>query len=233
MIRFAQYGRYELSLYVTLSLALAALSAFGLSAWLSPWIGIPLAIIFFTAAGFVFWFFRDPEREIAGLPTDIVSPADGTVTDVKDSATCAEYIGGGAAMLGIFLSVFDVHINRAPLDGDVRYLRYKAGKFLDVRHPDCPRLNEQQAIGFEANAAGGARVLVRQIAGLIARRIVCDLKPGSRLKRGERFGMIKFGSRTEIWIGTVDARVEWLVKPGDHVKGGSTILGTIHPSQPR
>lgn len=229
-MRIAKYGRVEAAQYTLLGLGLAALSAFGLSEWVSPWLGWPLAVVFTLLALFVLSFFRDPDRAAPGDALDILSPADGTVTHVETGdATCSDFIEGKSHMLGIFLSVFNVHVNRAPLDGNVEYLRYKAGKFLDARHPDCTTLNEQQVIGITCDKADDTKVVVKQIAGLIARRIVCPLQPNDRVVRGERMGMIKFGSRTEIWIDASKCDVEWKVKIGDKVNGSSTILGRLIP----
>ena len=227
-IPFTKYGIRELVMYAGLAFGLAAFCGIALSFWVSPFLGLPLAGVFFLLGLFVMSFFRDPERKLSGDSLDIISPADGTVTHVvnNDPGT-GEYIEGQAHWIGIFLSVFNVHVNRSPLDGEVEYLRYKEGKFLDARHPDCGRLNEQQVIGMKASAAGGARLLVKQISGLIARHIVCPLEPGNRLMRGERFGMIKFGSRTELWIDAKTCDVEWLVKPGQKVKGGLTLIGRV------
>jgi phosphatidylserine decarboxylase len=168
-------------------------------------------------------FFRDPDRVIPGDEFTVVSPADGTVTDVGTREE-PEFLKGSTHCLGIFLSVFDVHVNRAPLAGTVEYLRHQDGKYLDARNPDCSTLNEAQNIGFAS--IWGPRFLVRQITGLIARRIVCPLKEGDKCARGERFGMIKFGSRTELYLAP-EFEIEWLVKVGDKVKGGGTAVAVI------
>ena len=225
-MRFARYGLYELFFFGGLALGLALVCALGVSFWLSPFIGLPLALIFLALGVFVASFFRDPERATPGGSLDILSPADGTVSFVG-SEDGTEYVNGTTHKLSIFLSVFNVHVNRVPLDAEVEYLRYKPGKFLDARHPECATLNEQQIIGMRAVAAGNVRIVVRQIAGLIARRIVCPLRPGDKLTRGVRFGMIKFGSRTELLVDAATCDVEWLVKPGDKVFGCATVVGRI------
>lgn len=227
-MRFTPYGIWELAKFVLLALGLAALCGFGVSVWVDPVLGYSLAGVFIILGVFVMRFFRDPQRVLPGGDLDIVSPADGTVTDVVTSdGQQPEFIEGQAHMLGIFLSVFDVHVNRAPLDGEVAFLRYKPGKFLDARHPDCGKLNEQQMIGMTLTHANGAKVVVVQVSGAIARRIVCPLTIGDRLARGQRFGMIKFGSRTELWIDAQACDVEWRIKKGDKVKGGATVLGVL------
>ena len=145
----------------------------------------------------------------------MVAPADGEVVEIKDMVE-PEFLNVPCTRVAIFLNVFNVHINRSPCEGVVKGTKYKPGKFLDVRHPDCSTLNESNTIHL-------GDVVVKQIAGLIARRIVCEAKPQDKLARGEKFGMIKFGSRTELYI--PKARVEEIrVKLKDKVKGGETIL---------
>lgn len=230
-MRFAKWSWPQLHVLVILG---ASLALFGF-VWCGPltgldWLGWILGAAGIVLVAFVMNFFRDPERPLSGDELDIISPADGKVTDAAvGSMTGTEFVTGRAHMVGIFLNVFDVHVNRTPLTGEVAFTRYKQGKFLDARHPDCGRLNEQQVIGIHATAINGAKIEVRQIAGMIARRIICPLKPGDRLERGQRFGMIKFGSRTELWLDADACDVDWLVKPGDKVIGGQTIIGRIKP----
>lgn len=195
-------------------------------AWLLPqgparWIGGAIA----AALGlFVLWFFRNPRRTPPPGPHRLVAPADGTVWDV-DEVHEADVIGGRARRIGIFLSVFDVHVNRSPCDGTVVFARYRPGRFLDVRHPQCAEANEANTLGIacDPEVAPGLRIVVRQLAGLIARRIVCTHGVGDRLARGELFGMIRFGSRTELYI-PLDRPHTVLVKRGDKVRGGETVL---------
>jgi phosphatidylserine decarboxylase len=168
----------------------------------------------------VIYFFRDPERAIPADPAALVSPADGTVTHVGEVAD-PSFPGGRAFRISIFLSVFNVHVNRIPRTGRVVGLGYLAGAFLDARHPECAARNEQLWIDLEE--PGGRLVRVKQISGAIARRIVCWLKLGEEVRAGERFGMIKFGSRTEVLIPPGE-KVEVLVQVGDKVRGGSTVL---------
>jgi len=228
-MKFAKWSWPQLHVLV---LAGATIAVLGF-VWVGGWTGIPVIGWVVCAAGvalvaFVMNFFRDPERRLSGGDLDIISPADGHVTDAAvGTMTGTDYVTGKAHMCGIFLNVFDVHVNRTPLTGEVTFLRYKQGKFLDARHPDCGRLNEQQVIGMTVPVLGGAKIEVRQIAGLIARRIICPLHEGDRLERGERFGMIKFGSRTELWLDAEACDVEWLVKPGQKVIGGETIIGRV------
>jgi phosphatidylserine decarboxylase len=170
---------------------------------------------------FVVSFFRDPERTIPTDPDVLVSPADGTVTHVGETAD-PDFPGGRAFTISIFLSVFNVHVNRLPRTGRVAVLRYYPGEFLDARAADCAVRNEQFWIDL-TDARTGGLVRIKQIAGAIARRIVCWLKPGEDVRAGDRLGMIKFGSRTEVSV-PADLVQEALVHVGDTVHGGCTIL---------
>jgi phosphatidylserine decarboxylase len=170
---------------------------------------------------FVLSFFRDPERTIPADPDVLLSPADGTVTHVGETAD-ADFPGGRAFTISIFLSVFNVHVNRLPRSGRVAALRYYPGEFLDARAADCSVRNEQFWIDL-TDARTESLIRVKQIAGAIARRIVCWLKLDEDVRAGERLGMIKFGSRTEISL-PVELVQEALVRVGDTVHGGSTIL---------
>lgn len=169
-------------------------------------------------------FFRDPERSVPSGDDIMVSPADGHVTEIT-RLDRHDDIGGPALRIGIFLSVFDVHINRSPCSGVVRALRYLPGKFLDARHPDCGQCNESQTIVMDTI---NGPVVIRQVAGLIARRIVCDAKFGETLQIGQRIGLIKFGSRTELIV-PID-QFESAVKIGDKVVGASTIIARRVPN---
>ena len=163
-------------------------------------------------------FFRDPERRIPADPRAIVSPADGKVVDVG-TAREEKFLGGEAKRVGIFLNVFDVHVNRAPIRGEVKFSEHVPGKFLNALRAESAAHNEHQILGLQD---GGFRVTVRLIAGAIARRICMWKRPGDRVGHGERIGMIRYGSRAEVYL---PADCEIVVKPGDRVKGGSSILG--------
>ena len=171
---------------------------------------------------FFLWFFRDPSRSITSEPGAVVSPADGKVT----AAERIETPEGTRLRLSIFLNVFDVHVNRAPVEGTVAQVNHRAGQFLNAMRADASVLNEQTTLVLE-NATGA--VHVTQIAGLLARRIVCNVKPGERLQRGQRYGLIKFGSRADVLL---PSSTTLLVKVGDRVKGGSTVLATLQPVAP-
>ncbi|MEM8885755.1 MAG: phosphatidylserine decarboxylase [Planctomycetota bacterium] len=183
------------------------------------WVWPPLVAIPGVLFVFLLSFFRDPPRAVPGGPEVAVAPADGKVVDIGEIDE-PHFIGGRALRIGIYLSIFNVHVNRAPLDGEVKLRHYKPGKYLDVRDPACEKENEANLIGFE-----GARgpFAVRQVAGLVARAIVCPVEPGDKVARGDRMGMIRFGSRTELLL-PVDSDVTVECKIGDVVKGASSIL---------
>jgi phosphatidylserine decarboxylase len=184
--------------------------------WVALGLAVPLEL-------FVVAFFRNPRRSYAGPDTDLLAPSDGVVADIGEVAE-AEYIGGPAVRIGIFMSVFDVHVNRAPAAGVIRYAAYRPGRFLDARHPDADHANESNTLGMELTAGvPGTRVLVKQISGLIARRIVCTHGVDDALERGGVFGMIRFGSRTELWIPR-DVAHAVRVQVGDKVRCGETVL---------
>jgi phosphatidylserine decarboxylase len=192
-------------------------SAF-LVGWLAKptWAAIPLVL-----AAFFLWFFRDPERVVPNDPGAVVSPADGRVTDVS----MIEVDGKQFKRISIFLNVFDVHVNRSPIAGVIRGAHYQTGKFLNAMNPACADCNEQNSVTVDGE---GQTIVFKQIAGLLARRIVFTKKIGDTVRRGERVGLIKFGSRTDLFMET---SAEAQVKVGDRVKGGSSILAflTIKP----
>jgi phosphatidylserine decarboxylase len=179
------------------------------------WLAGPLwTLVPLLFALFFLWFFRDPERSIPDQPGLIVSPADGKVTDVSST----QFDGRPYIRISIFLSVLDVHVNRSPIAGVIKDVVYKPGKFVNAMAPASAEDNEQSIITVEGQ---GMTLVFKQIAGLLARRIVFNHKPGDTLTRGQRVGLIKFGSRTDV-IFPASAAVS--VKVGDHVKGGATVL---------
>src|SRR5258708_36180014 len=196
--------------------ALALIAAGVLVGWFAQpvWALAPLLL-----AGFFLWFFRDPDRVIPDAAGAVVSPADGQVTDVSFLS-----VGGEKqARISIFLSVFDVHVNRSPIAGIVGEVRYQRGKFLDARSPSSAEQNEQNIVRVEGD---GQQVVFKQIAGLLARRIVFHPKVGDRLERGQRVGLIKFGSRVDVQF---DAAASLQVKVGDRVRGGASVLAYLQP----
>jgi phosphatidylserine decarboxylase len=174
-------------------------------------------------------FFRVPERQIVADPAALVSPADGTVRDIEtvEDHGIELFAGQKLTRIGIFLSVLDVHVNRAPCDVEVQYRKYKEGRFLDARDKRCAKENESLVIAG-MGSAGDRRfpVAVRQVSGAIARRIVCVPQPGDILKKGEIYGMIKFGSRTELYF-PAESGITVCVQVGDKVRSGSTLMGRV------
>jgi phosphatidylserine decarboxylase len=165
-------------------------------------------------------FFRDPERATPTDPLDVIAAADGTVADIVEIDE-SEVLNRRMKRVGIFLSVFDVHTNRAPIDGKVTYVQHHPGLFLDARHVEATSKNEAMTWAFQGT---DVTLVVRQITGAIARRIVPWSKVGDQLRRGERFGMIRFGSRTEVYV-PLDSTIT--VKLGDKVKGGLTVIARL------
>ncbi len=183
------------------------------------WAVLPLGF-----AVFFLWFFRDPRRVIPAGQGLVVSPADGKVTSVETVMTPS----GERTRISIFLSVFNVHVNRAPVAGTVREVRYQKGAFVNAMDAASADRNEQNICVMEAD--DGSEVVFKQIAGLLARRIVFRPKSGDRLARGERVGLIKFGSRTDLLL---PARSEVRIAVGAVVKGGSTVLAFLAPAAPQ
>jgi phosphatidylserine decarboxylase len=200
-------GYYYAALLLSAAVLVGALTV---PAW-----GIPCVLL----AAFFLWFFRDPERAIPDAEGAIVSPADGKITDVatveNDGKTCTR--------ISIFLNVFDVHVNRSPIAGTIRDVRYQSGKFLNAMNEACADLNEQNVVKLEGE---GQIVVFKQIAGLLARRIVFSKKVGDQVGRGERVGLIKFGSRTDVLF---DPAARLNVAKGDRVKGGASVLAYLQP----
>jgi len=200
------------SRWIVAIFALLTVAGWFLSVWLSL---LFLLLIFCTVA-----FFRDPDRPAPADPKLIVAAADGTVSEILEVDE-NEILKARTRRVGIFLSIFDVHTNRAPIDGRIIYLQHREGLCVDARRPDCSEKNESMTWAFQNPRV---TIVVRQLTGAIARRIVAWAKIGDELKKGERFGMIRFGSRTEVYL---PLNAEPLVKAGDHVLGGSTIIARL------
>jgi phosphatidylserine decarboxylase len=196
------------------ALAMAALAA--LLVWLlGPWWALPPALL----GAFCLWFFRDPERRIPAEPGAVVSPADGKVTDVSTVTGPA----GPRARISIFLNVFDVHVNRSPVAGVIRHVEYRKGRFRNAMGAESSEENEQNVVTVEGE---GETFVFKQIAGLIARRIVFTKKVGDAVARGERVGLIKFGSRVDLLL---PASYAVAVQVGDRVRGGASVLARLQP----
>ena len=195
-------------------------AVFGLLAvaswFVSPWLALIWALLVF----YTFYFFRDPERAIPEDESSVVAAADGVVVEIVEMEEL-EVVNAMMRRVAIFLSVFDVHTNRAPVSGTVIHSERRVGRMLDARHPDASRLNESRTWAIK-NAAG--TLVVRQITGAIARRIVAWAQVGQHVSRGERFGMIRFGSRTEVYL---PLSADVLVRVGDRVQGGSSVIARL------
>jgi phosphatidylserine decarboxylase len=239
----ASYGRKT-----WLPLGLALLAASALSAFYLPWI----SPIFVLGLLFTLWFFRDPERRSDAPHEALLAPADGKVVEIG-AAEEPQFVGGPAHKIAIFMSVFDVHVNRSPCDATVDWTRHEDGKFLNAMGPQASVENERVLVALrracpegarkagpeesrmarrstdvqgrpEGTRMGGKPLLLKLIAGLVARRIVCPLKPGDSLRRGQRLGMIQFGSRVEIFLPRSE-KFEPAVRLGQKVRAGRTVLG--------
>ncbi len=220
---FARWGLAELQLMGWPLLALTLLIALT-RFWYVAF--VPGALL-----GLIVYFFRDPKRRVPTNPGLVVAPADGKIVEIT-RLDRDEFIGGPAVRIGIFLSIFNVHLNRAPADSRVVALRYSPGAFLNALNPESAIRNENTWIGLEEESPPHRRMVVRQISGAIARRIVCDLRPGESLRRGQKIGMIKFGSRTELLISNDDA-LTIAVSIGQKIKAGTTVMAKYHGDKKR
>src|SRR6266404_4100515 len=195
----------------------AILAAFAIvGSLLTVWLLLFFLLLLFCTLA----FFRDPNRTVPSDPNLVVAAADGRITDIVELDE-NEILKAKTRRVGIFLSIFDVHTNRAPIDGRITYQQHREGLCVDARRPDCSEKNEATTWAFQNPRV---TIVVRQLTGAIARRIVAWAKSGDDLKKGERFGMIRFGSRTEVYL---PLNAELLVKAGDHVLGGSTIIARL------
>ena len=219
---FARWGLAELQIMGWPLLALIVMLWWLNVSWLL--LAPPL-----VAFGLVVYFFRDPWRAIPQDEDVIVSPADGTIAEVTE-LDHYDFLDGPAVRIGIFLSIFNVHVNRAPRSARVVDMHYKPGEFLNAMNPESALRNEYMWIGLEETDQPRRRLAVRAISGLIARRIVCTLRPGRQVRRGEKFGMIKLGSRTELILPRDEVAVE--VAVGQKVKAGSTVLARYESNLP-
>ena len=219
-IALTKYGLPQVVVYPAIVLVVMGLV---LWAWLT--------VLNVCVAGFVelsllvvlvwaFSFFRDPKRAVPQDKDILLAPADGKVTDIE-TVDEKQFIDGRALRIGIFMSIFDVHINRAPCSVRVEKITYKKGKFKNAMNPESGRVNESNDVYLLRAEPPGDKLIVRQISGAIARRIVCEAKVGAKLTCGQRFGMVKFGSRTELYI-PLSEGVVCLVETGDKVKAGIT-----------
>ena len=210
-IPLTKYALRELILGSALCLGTGALCI-----WLYPLAAVAPALAWLLLIA----FFRDPNRPATGSDGEFLSPADGEVVDIEQVDSPA-FLDGPAIRIGIFMSLFNVHVNRAPMAGTVRYVEHFPGRFHNARKDVSSTKNEHTLIGFET--ANGCKILVNQIAGVIARRVVCAVKAGDSLERGQRLGMVKFGSRVELFVPTSDSPVV-KTRVGDKVRGARDVL---------
>jgi phosphatidylserine decarboxylase len=187
-----------------------------LAYWVWPWLVILPGVVFL----FIAFFFRNPERDISTDELSLVSPADGVVMDVERVFE-DQFLNGESIRVRIFLSIFNVHVNRSPMVGKVVFRAYRQGKMIPAFKSHASELNEKNYVGIQNNHL---QILVTQVTGFIARRIVCWVNMGDTIAKGERFGLIKFGSCTEIFVPT---NVEIMVSPGDKVCGGISVIGRV------
>jgi phosphatidylserine decarboxylase len=221
---FATYGRADLAVATILCVPAAAICVhFAPSAgW---WLYVPAALAFAVWLLLVN-FFRDPERATPQGELLVVAPADGVVKDIGEVDE-PKFLGERASRIGIFLSPLDVHVNRMPMACTVAQVIYVKGRMLKAYDPLAITQNEAASACIEV-LGGRTKMIVRQITGALARRIVCPVQPGERYAAGQRYGMIKLGSRTEVWV-PKSMPVRWNVKVGDRVRAGETVLGVLEP----
>lgn len=217
-IPLAKYGLRELIIF-----GVPCVIGAGLSIMLFPWVTpIPIGML-----AFLINFFRDPNREVPEGTGLIIAPADGTVSHIVPVFE-DNYLQCDTTKISIFMSVFNVHVNRMPVHGRIEFIKHTRGKFLDARDDECFRHNENNVMGLSIMGSH-RKIAVKQIAGKIAKRIVCAGNIGDVLRQGQRFGMIKFGSRVEVFIPN-SVKFEIMVKVGEKTTAGKTVLGKIHES---
>jgi len=221
-IPLTKYGLPEVVVYPAAVLALMVAVGLLGPAWMPLWGVVAVEAALSLVLAWALMFFRDPHRVPPRDESLLLAPADGTITDVG-MVEDAEFIGGPALRVGIFLSIFNTHINRAPCGATIEKITHRPGKYLNAMNSRAGQVNESNNIEMVRTSHPKDRLLVRQISGAIARRIVCAAREGQRLTGGEPFGMIKFGSRTELYL-SASENVVCMVRIGDKVKAGVTPL---------
>ena len=218
MYPLTRWGLPQVAIFpaVIAAVMIAISVLFGSSPWIIPAEAVLLLVLLWTLS-----FFRNPSRKIIPDESVLYSPADGKVTDLS---TVEDEELGSMLRIGIFLSIFNVHLNRVPCSVTIERITYKKGLFKDARDPDSSRVNESNTLLIKRTANPNDMLLVRQISGAIARNIVCKVQAGDKLKQGDLFGMIKFGSRTELFLPIKDRKYDVKVKIGDPVRAGITPL---------
>jgi len=221
-IPLTKYGLPQVAVYPAIAAAAMALVAIGARTLLDAWALVAIEVLLGVVLIWSLSFFRDPDRRCPRDGNLLLAPADGTITDIE-TVQEDDFIGEDALRIGIFLSIFSTHINRAPCNVRVEKITYKEGKYKNALNPESGRVNESNDLALVRTDDPTDKLIVRQISGAIARRIVCDTAEGRELSGGEKFGMIKFGSRTELYLPIRD-NAKCLVETGDKVKAGLTVL---------
>ncbi len=213
---FAKEGHTTIVITLVSALVLG-----GLTSMIDHWIAYILFAVIGIVTGLILYFFRDPDRPLPHDNRQIVAPADGKVIEIKEVEE-PEYLEGKGTQISIFLSILDVHVNRIPMSGTLEYLKYHPGEYLVAWHEKSSELNERADFGVKHES--GLKIFFRQITGFLARRIVYHVGEGDYVRAGERFGMMKFGSRMDIIL---PEEVDITINEGDHTTGGESILGRI------
>lgn len=221
-IPLTKYGLPQVVVYPAVVLVVMIAFPLIIAVFLPQWVIFAIELILAIILLWALLFFRDPERRCPRDNNLLLAPADGLITEIETIAETS-FIKGPALRIGIFLSIFDVHINRAPCNVRIGKITYQKGKYLNAMNPQSGRLNESNELQMIRTDSPKDKLIVRQVSGAIARRIVCAVSEGQELTGGERFGMIKFGSRTELYV-PVQENAKCVVKIGDKVKAGLTPL---------
>jgi phosphatidylserine decarboxylase len=221
-IPLTKYGLPEMLVYPGIIVVLMAGVALAALAGLPLWAVVLTECLLALVLAWALSFFRDPRRDPPRDDALLLAPADGKVVDIA-TVENADFIGGPALRVGIFLSIFNTHINRAPCDARVERITYRPGRYVNARNPLAGKVNEANSVALVRTSEPQDRLLVRQISGAVARRIVCAVREGQQLAGGEQFGMIKFGSRTELYV-PASEKIECVVRIGDKVKAGVSPL---------
>lgn len=229
-MRVKHSGKASAAALKLIGLSAVGVGALILVAWLAAHIGsfivaqaVTLGVLWALFVVFTFYFFRDPEPLVPGQPKLVLAPGHGKV-DTIDTTVENEFMGGECQRISIFLSVFDVHVQNSPTTGRIAYFQHTSGQYLNAMRADCAKYNENVLIGIESVDPAGAKVGVRLIAGLIARRIVPFIAHNDAVQRGERISLIQFGSRVDVYL-PKDAKIK--VQLGDRVVGGQSVLAAF------
>jgi len=222
-IPLTKYGLPQVAVFPAIMVVIMiVLLLLGLKLKAAPWVIIVIEVLLIIVLGWVLAFFRDPHRVIPQGKDILLSPADGVVSDIEVIEDC-EWIEGKVLRIGIFLNIFNVHINRVPCAVKIEGIEYKEGQFKNACDPESARVNEANSVIMTRLESPTDKLVVRQISGAIARRIVCAAKAGDEFKQGDQFGMIKFGSRTELYLPHSDS-VKVEVEIGDKVRAGLDVF---------